>query len=125
MGCGVYWQQINELDRALGALQRAGLGPGFAPYNALVGLRGKVFGQLGIKYPRTITQLIRLLALSPGEISVWHDIESGWMVKAIESPGVPPVYRYVSDDVAITILSGGLTHELEAELFKPDDYIGE
>ena len=125
MGCGVRWQQIQELDRALGALRRAGLGPGNDVYNALYGIRGRVFGQIGYKYPRTVTLLAKLLALSPGSVKLWHDIEAGWMTEARKEPAAPPVYKYVPDDVAITILKGQMTHELELELMTPDTYIGE
>ena len=125
MGCGVKWQQIGELDRALSALRRAGLGPGFDVYNQLYAIRGRVFGQVGFKYPRTVSLLARLLAMSPGSIKLWHDIEAGWMVEAREKTGAPPVYRRVSDDVAVAILKKELTPELEAELMKPDEYLGE
>lgn len=125
MGCGVKWQQIGELDRALRSLQRAGLGPGSDVYNYLYKVRGRVFGQIGYKYPREVSLILKLIGLSPGEIRLFHDIESGWLVEARAEPGAAPVRKYVSDDIATTLLKGGLTHELEDYLLTPDNYIGE
>ncbi|MBW2561769.1 MAG: hypothetical protein JRE40_13060 [Deltaproteobacteria bacterium] len=125
MGCGAKWKQIEELDRALGALRGTGLGPGTTPYDTLWKLRGKVFGQLGIKFPRTVTQLIKIAGLSPGTITLWHDIEEGWMSEARVRPGAPPVYKSVSDEVAMAILKREITKELEEKLMTPDEYLGE
>jgi len=123
MGCGVKWRQIDQLDKALGSLRHTGLGPGTTPFDTLWELRGKIFGQIGVKYPRTLTQLVKILGLSPGTITLWHDVESGWMSEARARPGAPPVYKHVSDEVAMAILKKEVTHELEAELLTPDKYI--
>ena len=125
MGCGVYWSQINQLNQALRTMQNFGIGPGDLGYNKLFSLRGKLMKQVGFKFPRTVTQILKLAALSPGSITVWNDAEAGWMIEARERPGAPPVYRYVSDLVAMTVLKGELTPELEKELMTPDDYYGE
>jgi len=81
--------------------------------------------QVGFKAPRPLTLIAKLIGLSPGVIKVWHDAESGWMSEARARPGAPPVYRAVSDEVAMAILKGELTHELEEKLLTPDEYIGE
>jgi hypothetical protein len=125
MGCGVYWSQINELERAMRSLRRLGIDELFPGYQQLNALRGQLLKQVGFKYPRTITQLIRLVGFSPGEFAVWHDVESGWMVEARARPGAPPVYHYVSDEVAVAVMKRELTHELEEELLTPDTYAGE
>ena len=126
MGCGVYWQQVREVERALGALRPHIDIPGVSDaYNALYGVRGKLLAQVGLKFPRTISAILKLLGLSPGAITLWHDVESGWLVEARAKPGASPVYHYVKDDVAVAILSGKLTHELETTLMTPDEYIGE
>ena len=125
MGCGVKWQQIGELDKALGKLRRAGMGPGDPAYDALWGVRGRVFGQVGYKFPRSVISLLRLIGLSPGEVRLFFDIEAGWLTQARHGPGQPWAYHYVPDDVAITLLTGGLTHELEDRLMEPDTYLGE
>jgi len=125
MGCGVYWQQINRLDESMGMMRMRGISPSAGPYQELFRLRGKLMGQVGIKYPREITLLMRVLGLSPGEIRLWHDVESGFMSEARAYPGAPPVYKAVSDDIATAILKKEITKELEAELMAPDEYLGE
>ena len=126
MGCGVLWNQVNEVERAIKALRPHISIPGVSEATSeLFSIRGRLLKTVGLKYPRTISQILKLAGLSPGTITLWHDIEAGWMTEAREREGAPPVYRYVGDDVAVTILSGKLTHELEAELMKPDEYIGE
>lgn len=82
-------------------------------------------GQIGVKFPRTTSLLTKLIALSPGSIALWHDVESGFMSEARAYPGAPPVYKGVSDEVAMAILKKEITKELEAELMAPDEYLGE
>ena len=124
MGCGVWWTQINELDRAMGSLRRLGLDqlPAFGQLSAL---RGQLMKQIGFKYPRTVSLLAKLAGLSPGEIKLWHDAEAGFMAEARERPGAPPVYHHVSDDEAAEILRGELSRETHDRLMTPDDYYGE
>jgi len=125
MGCGVYWSQIRELDRALSTMRRFGIPEVSEAYRDLYGMRGKLMAQVGIKFPRTVIQLIKLVALSPGVITLWHDVESGWMSEARARLRAPPVYKSVSDDVAMAILKGEVTKELEKELLTLDPYLGE
>lgn len=126
MGCGVYYQQLREVERALSALRPHIELPGVsAATRELYGLRGKLLVQVGFKFPRSTLALAKLAGLSPGRITLWHDIESGWMTEARVKPGAPPVYKRATDEVAVAILKGELTHELEAELMTPDDYLGE
>ena len=125
MGCGVYWSQIRELERAMGTMSRFGISELSPAFQQLFSLRGKLMAQVGFKFPRSVSLIAKLVGLSPGVISLWHDIESGWMAEARERPGAPPVYRAVSDEVAMAILKGELTHELEAELMTPVEYYGE
>lgn len=125
MGCGVYWSQIKELDRALGTMRRFGIPEVSEAYQGLYSIRGKLMAQVGIKFPRVVTQIMRLVGLSPGVITLWHDVESGWMSEARARPGALPVYKAVSDEVAMTILKHEVTPELEKELLTPDPYLGE
>ena len=125
MGCGVYWQQIGELDRAMGVMRRAGISELSAPYQKLFEVKGKLFGQIGLKFPRSAIQLLRLVALSPGIIALWLDVEAGWMSEGRVKPGAPPVYHSITDEQAIALLTGGLTKELELKLLAPDPYLGE
>lgn len=124
MGCGVWYTQINELDRALGTLRRFGL-EGMPSFNQLSATRAKLMTQIGFKFPREISLLVRLAGLSPGEIKLWHDAEAGFMAEARERPGAPPVYHHVSDDEAGEILTGELSQETHDRLMAPDDYYGE
>lgn len=125
MGCGVYWSQINEIDRALATLRKYNISDISDAYKKLFDIRGKLMAQVGIKFPRVSIPMIKLLALSPGTITLWEDIESGWMSEARAKPGAPPVYKKVSDEVAMAILKQEVTHELEQELLTPDEYLGE
>lgn len=126
MGCGVYWSQVRELERALGALRPHLDIPGVSDaMRVLYSIRGELLKRIGFKFPRTIFQILKLAGLSPGTITLWHDVESGWMTEARAYPGAPPVYKRASDEVAITILKKEITKEFEAELLTPDEYLGE
>jgi len=125
MGCGVFWQQIREVERAMGTMRRFGI-PELSPaYQQLFTARGKLLGQVGFKYPRTILQLIKIAGLSPGTITLWEDIESGWLAEAREKPGAPPVYHYITDEKAVAILNKDISLELHDYLMTPDPYLGE
>jgi len=125
MGCGVYWNQVHRVDESLDSMRLHGINPLSGPFQELYTLRGKLMGQIGLKFPRTTSLLAKLLALSPGTISLWHDVESGFMSEARAYPGAPPVYKSVSNEVAMAILKGEMTHDLEKELMTPDEYLGE
>jgi len=125
MGCGIYWAQINELDRAMGTMDRYGIDRGSDAYQSLNEQRGRLIAQVGYKFPRSTLQMRLITALYSPVIRLWHDIECGWMVEAREEPGAPPVYKSVNDELAMAILKGEVTHELEEELARPDEYLGE
>lgn len=125
MGCGVFWQQIQRLDESLRSMRVHGILPTSGPYQELYSLRGKLMAQIGFKFPREITMLLKLVGLSPGTITLWHDVESGFMSEARAYPDAPPVYKRVSDEIAMAILKKEVPPELEAELLTPDEYLGE
>jgi len=125
VGCGIYWAQVNELDRAMGTMRRYGIPEESDAYQSLWGQRGRLMAEIGQKFPRETLQMRLISALYSPVIRLWHDIESGWMVEAREKPGAPPVYKSVSDEVAMAILKGEVTPELEEELVTPDEYLGE
>jgi len=81
--------------------------------------------KVGRVLSRTTTLIKTITGLSPGEIKLWADAELGWMTEARERPGAPPVYKYVSDEIAEKLIKSELTPELEKELMTPDDYFGE
>jgi len=125
MGCGVFWQQVKELDRALSTMRTFGISELSPAYGQLFAIRGKLMAQIGFKYPTTLSLLAKLIGFSPGEIRLWHNVESGWMSEARERPKAPPVYKAVSDEVAMRILKREITPELERELLAPVAYYGE
>jgi len=125
MGCGVYWQQIREVERALGTMRKFGIPEVSEAYQQLYSMRGKLMAQVGIKFPRSVSQIVKLIGFSPGVISLWHDVESGWMSEGRTRPGAPPVYKRVLDELAMAILKRELSPEQEEFLMTPDAYIGE
>lgn len=117
--------ELRKLEDQVGMMRSWGvseLDPGF---KSLLNARGAAMSKLGIKLPRTSALIKLLLGLSPGTIKVWSDAELGWMIEAIAGPGSPPVYKSISNEVAKTLITGKLTHELEESLMAPDTYFGE
>ena len=120
MGCGVYWQQVHEIEKALGTMRLYGI-PEISPaFRQLSAIRGKLMAQVGFKFPRSISLIAKLVGLSPGEFRLWHDSEQGWMSEARARPGAPPVYKAASNEVAMAILKEEITPELELQLLTPD-----
>jgi len=126
MPCQYAWYQVRQVEQAV-----SGLVPHITfPFvseaiRKLSSLRGQLLGNIGLKAPRTISAILKLIGLSPGTITLWFDVEGGWMIEGRPTPESTPIYRYVGDELAMTLLKGELTHELEYYLFTPDDYIGE
>jgi len=119
------WAEVNEFDRQLATMRRWGVLETDPGYKSLLAARGESLAKVGIIKARN-TAVAKLLAgLSPGEIRLWSDAELGWMTEARTKPGAPPVYKYVSDEVAEKIVKEELTHELEEFLMTPDPYLGE
>lgn len=119
------YNMVNELERAMATMRRFGIPAVSDAYQTLYKARGKLLTQIGFKFPRPISLIAKLVGLSPGEVRVWHDAESGWFAEARAKPGAPPVYHHVTDEVAMAILKGELTKELETTLMTPDEYLGE
>ena len=119
------FQALNEVNRTLRVLTKVGFGPMTEPFEAVNKLRSELLGSMGLLKPKP-TSLIKLLAgLSPGSVKLFYDGDYGWVTDARTKPGAPPVYHHVSDDIAVALLKGELTKELEALLMKPDEYLGE
>jgi len=125
MGCGVYWQQIKELNRALGTMRKYGIPETADAYRQLAGTRYDLLGKMGVKLPRSIIQISKLVGFSPGSITLWFDVECGWMTEGRIRPGAPPVYKSASDEIAMAILKREITDELEEIIMTPDPYLGE
>lgn len=110
MGCGVLYQQLREVEKALGAIRRAGIPESADPYRQLYKLRGQLMSQRVFKMPRSVTQLVRIAGLSPGILTLFHDTETGFLVEARSRPGAPPVYHHVDEVIAEDILAGRDVH---------------
>lgn len=119
------FRQLNEVQRALKVLSRAGFGPATEAWQGVYRLQGGLMKEMGMVKPKPMSLIKLLMALSPGSIKLFHDAECGWLSEAREKPGAPPVYHYIDDDAAMKILRGEMTHELEAVLMKRDEYLGE
>ena len=121
MGCGVFWQQVNEIDSALRTMRKFGVPEGMPAFNVLGAQRSKLMAQVGFKFPRSILQLIRIVGLSPGVIALFLDVEAGFMSEARPTPSSPPVYKMVPGETAAKILKHDISPELEAFLMTPDE----
>ena len=125
MACGVKWQQVGRLDKALRKLRGAGFGAGSDVYDQIYAVRGRIMSQVGFKFPRSALRLLALVGLSPGKLNLFLDIEAGFFTVARTDKNAQPVTRYVSDDVAMDLLRGRMTHDLFLELAAPETYYGE
>ena len=127
MPCNVISQryELQNVRNQLNAMIKKGMGPLDEPFRKMYSLRNKLMSQLGIVKPKSMWLFKYLPFLSPGSVKLFLDSDSGWFTEARVKDDAPPVYHHVSDDTAMTILKGELTHELEAELMKPDEYLGE
>jgi len=117
--------QLNKIRGALNELAMSGLGPGSEIFDTLTSIRSQVLSGLGIKVPKPMMFILKLVGMSPGEVKLWHDSESGWLAEAREKPGAPPVYHYINSETAAKILTGKLTHEEFEVIMIPDPYLGE
>ena len=125
MGCGVYWQQIHELERAMGTMERFGIDPASEAYLTLYRKKGALLAKVGRKFPRSYDWLTFLVGESPGTLRLGHDVETGWFSEAREKPGAPPIYHRLTDEEAMAILKEEISPELHKRLFTLDEYLGE
>lgn len=119
------YAELHKLDEQLVMMRRWGVletDPGF---QRLWRARGEAMGKIGLIRARTTTLVMTKAGLSPGVIKLWADAELGWMTEARTKPSAPPVYKYVSDEVAEKIVKREVTPELEEFLMTPDPYLGE
>jgi len=118
-------QQLFRLDQVVYKMGKEGIPEISTPFQAVLQARGWLRLNLGYKIPKPVFAILKLYGLSPGSITLWLDAESGFMSEARARPGAPPVYKAVSDEVAMAILKHEVTPELEAQLLTPDEYLGE
>lgn len=120
-----YQQARSRTARDILSLRRAGIPELHPSFMRLTRVGDTLRVSFGFKIPKPMTFLFKLLGLSPGEISLWHDAEGGWFTEARTGPGASPVYRYVGDDIAVAIIKEELTHGQFKALLAPDPYMGE
>jgi len=125
MGCGVYWQQVHEVDRALDTMKKFGVPKTNPAYQTLWAKRGELMGKVGNKFARTWDWLTFLAGESPGVIRLAHDVECGWFAEARIEPKAPPIYHPLTDEEAMAILRNEIPSELHDKLFTRDEYLGE
>ncbi len=117
--------EVARLEKELEQLRQWGMPPAAGGFQRLGSAIDTAIRKVGRLLPRLTVPIKTLFGFSPGELKLWADAELGWKVEARESPGAPPVYRFVSDEIAEKIVKEELTHEEFAELIAPDGYLGE
>lgn len=125
MGCGVYWQQVNQLTRSEVLLEEWGVEVAAPERQGILARLGTLLGDIGRKLPRLSINIKVAWGHSPGIFTLSLDPETGWFVEARERVGAPRIYRAVSDDIAKAIVKDELTEEQERYLLTPDPYLGE
>lgn len=127
MGCltGDQYNALARVDRALGKMKIAGIGFENPIYSQIYRARGALLGRIGVRVPRSVSSLIRILGLSPGLLDLFFDVDYGWITAARESAGADPVYHVVPDETAHKIIKGELTHDDFQALKTPAVYLGE
>jgi len=119
------WDEVHRAESDLATLDRLGVSSTDPAYTRLQGILEPTKAKVGRRLPRIITWLASMFGFSPGIIKLWHDGDFGFMSEARTRPGAPPVYKKVSDEVAVAIIKREVTPEMEKELMTPDPYIGE
>jgi len=119
------WDEVHRVERDLATLKRLGVLETDPAYTTLWGERATALAKVGTVMPRDTIQLAFSFGFSPGSIKLWHDGDAGWVSEARVRPGAPPVYRKVSDEVAVALIKKEITPELELVLMTPDPYTGE
>ncbi len=119
------WDEVHKADADLATLRRLGVLETDPAYASLWGARGAALAKVGTVLPRDTILLAWSFGFSPGIIKVWHDGDAGWVSEARVRPDAPPVYKKVSDEVAVAIIKKEVTPELEKVLMTPDPYEGE
>jgi hypothetical protein len=119
------YRALKKTDGTILKIQGSFYPDAIPNYLNLSRLRGELYTSIGFRVPKFMQLVIKLIGLSPGEVKLWFDAECGFFTEARAYTGAPPVYHIVTDEVAIAIVKGELTHELEAVLMTPDEYMGE
>lgn len=121
----MHWAQVHKAEEDLATLQRLGVEETHPAYQKAWLARGEALAKVGYQHPRVQAWLVDWATWSPTLIRLMEDTELGFVavVKAYE--GAIPIYKRVSDEVAVAIINKEVTPELEKELLAPDPYLGE
>lgn len=125
MGCGIYWDQVHRVERDLLSMKKWGVSeidPGYIKAKAL---RGKLLAMIGRKFPRGPLNVGVIFGSPEVKFRLWLDSVSGWIVEARAEPTAPPIYHWVSEEVARMVKMDELTPEVETMLLTPVEYLGE
>lgn len=125
MGCEARWAEIGEVNRALGVLRRAGLGPGTDVYGVLYKELGALKARMGLRAPSFSLRTLRVKGMSPGEFDVIFDSVRGWLVRGRADAWSPWVEHYVDETIAEAVMARRLTPGQERFLLTPSIYVGE
>lgn len=125
MGCEARYEQLHNVETALGQLERIGYGAGTDPYDKLWKERGAIFGKLGQTRAKQTITVGAVKGRSPGEFRAWFDTEVGWMIEARETPFSDPIIRSVTFELAQKVITNKLTEAEETFLLTPVEYAGE
>ena len=120
-----HWYQVHKAEEDLATLRRLGVEETHPAYQRAWAARGKALANVGYKRPRTQAWLVDWATYSPTLIRLMEDTELGFVAVVKAHKGAPPVYKRVSGEVAVAIIKGEVTPELERDLLAPDEYLGE
>ena len=125
MGCKGKWAMVNQVEKSLSALNRAGMGVGFQPYDLLYIQRGKLLATVGIKVPRVPTILRSLFGFSTGTVRVFWEPEREWWLEVRDTPEGRPRYRGITMEQGVQLCKEPVDVDLVHALMEPDLYAGE
>lgn len=119
------WGQVHQAEEDLATLRRLTVEETHPAYQKAWRARGKALAQVGYKRPRVQAWLVDWATYSPTLIRLMEDTEFGFIAVVKAHEGAAPLYKRVSGEVAVAIIKGEVTPEMEKYLLTPDPYLGE
>lgn len=116
-------QAASRMQDALNALTRHGVPSNVPSYIKMDRVLNEYRLKIGIRIPRPVTFLLKLIGLSRGVLRLFHDGDMGFLVELREFEGAIPHYRHISDDMGAKIVKEGLTHDEFEALMTPDSFV--
>ena len=120
-----HWYQVHKAEADLDTLRRLTVEETHPAYQRAWQARGEALGKVGYKSPRIQAWLIDWATYSPTLIRLIEDTELGFVAVVKAHKGAAPIYKLVSNEVAVAIIKGEVTPKLEKELLTPVEYYGE